>query len=70
MSRNSTGILLIRVGPGLIILGVLVSTGPLSWFGRLTADIRVERKPSRGYVPITSMVLLSVVLSLVLAIVR
>lgn len=70
MSRNSTGFLLVCLGAGLIVLGLLVSTGALSWFGRLPGDIRVEREGVRVYVPITSMLLVSLVLSLALAILR
>ena len=64
------GSLIIVAGVALIVIGVLVSTGALSWFGRLPGDIRVERPNTRVHVPITSMLLVSVVLSLVLAILR
>ena len=70
MTRGSTGFLLICAGAALIVLGLLASTGALSWFGRLPGDIRVEREGVRVYVPITSMVLVSLVLSLVLGILR
>ena len=69
MSR-SVGLMLILAGVGLVLLGVLVSTGALSWFGRLPGDIRIERPNARIYVPITSMVLVSIVLSLVLGLIR
>lgn len=68
--ERSTGFLLIAAGAGLIILGVLAWSGALSWFGRLPGDLRIERPNLRVYVPITSMILLSVVLSLVLALLR
>ena len=45
-------------------------TGGLSWFGRLPGDIRVERQNARLYVPITSMLIVSVVLSAVMYVVR
>jgi len=61
---------LIVVGIALIIVGVLAWTGLLSWFGRLPGDIRIEREHSRIYVPITSMVVVSVVLSVLLAVAR
>jgi hypothetical protein len=63
--------LLLIVGGGLlIVVGVLVWLGALSWFGRLPGDIRVERPNTRVYIPITSMVIVSVVLSLLMAIIR
>jgi hypothetical protein len=64
------GLLIIVAGVVLIVIGVLVSAGALSWFGRLPGDIRVERANTRVHVPITSMLLVSVVLSIVLAILR
>jgi membrane protein implicated in regulation of membrane protease activity len=61
---------LIVAGIVLIIVGVLAWTGLLSWFGRLPGDIRIEREHTRIYVPITSMVVVSVVLSVLLAVAR
>ena len=52
---------LIVVGAGLILLGVLVKLGLLSWFGNLPGDIRIENERSAVFVPITSMIVLSVV---------
>ena len=68
--RNSAGLLLVVGGLLLVGIGLLVWSGALSWFGRLPGDIRIERPGTRVYVPITSMVLLSVVISLLLAIIR
>jgi len=55
----------------LVILGVVLLAIGLLWpwlgklpFGRLPGDIVVEREQFRLYVPITSMVLLSLLLSL------
>lgn len=62
--------LLILAGVALIVLGVLAWTGALSWFGRLPGDIRVERPGFRAYAPITSMVLISIVLSALVALVQ
>ena len=70
MPRSSLGLMLVAIGGVLIVVGLLVGSGALSWLGRLPGDIRVERTNVRLYVPITSMLLLSVVLSVVLAILR
>ena len=70
MPRSSTGLTLVVAGLALALVGLLVWSGALSWFGRLPGDIRVERPTVRFYAPITSMVLVSVVLSLVAAVVR
>lgn len=70
MARSSLGPLLIGAGLLLVVIGLLAWAGALSWFGRLPGDIRVERPNMRLYVPLTSMLLVSVVLSLILALIR
>ena len=70
MDERSTALLIIATGAAIILIGVLVYVGGLSWFGRLPGDIRYERGGSRVYIPITSMILVSVVLSLALGLVR
>jgi membrane protein implicated in regulation of membrane protease activity len=70
MARSPVGLVLIVAGGGLILAGLLVWSGALSWFGRLPGDIRIERPNAKVYVPITSMLLISIVLSLVTALVR
>jgi uncharacterized protein HemY len=54
----------------LLLAGLLVWSGGLSWFGRLPGDIRIERDSARIYIPIVSMLIVSVVLSLVLHLLR
>jgi hypothetical protein len=61
---------MIWVGVALILIGLLVWSGALSWFGRLPGDIRDEREAVRIYVPIVSMILVSALLSLVLYLAR
>ena len=63
---------MVIVGIGLLValIGALVYFGALSWFGRLPGDIRVERESVNIYLPITSMLLLSVALSLLLYLIR
>jgi len=58
------GLVLVWVGVGLVVLGVAVRAGALSWFGRLPGDIRVESGGTRVFIPITSMLLVSVVATL------
>ena len=65
MPPRSTGLVIIAAGVVLVVVGVLAASGGLSWFGRLPGDIRVERPAFRLYVPITSMLLLSIVLGVV-----
>ena len=70
MNPLSPGTILITIGVGLILVGLLIWSGSLSWFGRLPGDIRIERETVRVYVPIMSMLLVSVAISLVLYVVR
>jgi len=70
MSSSSPGALLVAVGVVLILIGLLMWSGSLAWFGRLPGDIRIERESVHIYVPIVSMLVVSVVLSLVLYVVR
>jgi len=70
MSSSSPGALLVAVGVVLILIGLLMWSGSLAWFGRLPGDIRIERESVHVYVPIVSMLVVSVVLSLVLYVVR
>lgn len=61
---------LIGVGIAVVVLGVLVQVGALRWFGNLPGDIRIEGDNSRVFVPITSMIVVSIVLSVLLNIVQ
>jgi hypothetical protein len=53
-----------------MFIGFLIYKGWLSWFGRLPGDIRYESENLRVYVPIVSMLLASVLLSLLFYLVR
>jgi hypothetical protein len=64
------GPLLVWLGAGLMLIGLVVWSGALRWFGRLPGDIRIERESVHLYLPLTSMLLVSVGLSLVAYLVR
>jgi len=64
------GLVVIVGGLIVVFVGVLIYTGWLSWFGRLPGDIRYESEGVRVYVPIVSMLLVSVVLSLLFYLLR
>jgi len=68
--NRSIGLLVIVGGLFVALLGLLIYTGTLSWFGRLPGDIRYESEHVRVYVPIVSMLLVSLVLSLLFYLVR
>lgn len=60
--------LLIFGGIGLIVLGLLVQvvTSLLPGIGRLPGDIVIERNNFKLYIPLGTMILLSIVLSILL----
>jgi hypothetical protein len=64
MGRN-TGTILILVGLAVALVGVLVWVGAFSWFGRLPGDIDPRGETSRAFIPITSMIVVSVALTLI-----
>ena len=70
MNPTSPATILIAIGVGLILVGLLIWSGSLSWFGRLPGDIRIERETVRVHVPIVSMLVVSLVVTLALYLVR
>jgi Protein of unknown function (DUF2905) len=61
---------LVGIGLLVVIIGGLAWSGLLSWFGRLPGDLRFGSGGTRVFIPITSMVLVSLVLSAVLTLIR
>lgn len=64
--NRSIGLLVVVLGIAAIVVGVLIMTGAFSWFGRLPGDIRIETENSRIYIPLVSMILVSIVLTVIL----
>lgn len=62
------GKLLTVVGVIFVLIGLAVSYAPwlINWFGKLPGDIRIEDEQRFVFVPITSMLIISVVLTLVI----
>jgi len=70
MEPKSYGLLLIAAGVVLAFVGALVYSGAFFWFGRLPGDIRYQSEETRVFVPITSMLLLSALLTLLVNLLR
>ena len=70
MESRTLGVLIIGVGLTLAFVGLVVYFGGLSWFGRLPGDIRYQGETTRVFVPITSMILASVVLTVLVNLLR
>jgi Protein of unknown function (DUF2905) len=69
MNRH-IGLLIVIAGAALVVLGLLIYSGALSWFGRLPGDIRYEGEHTRVYFPLVSSLLISVLLSVLFYLVR
>mgnify|MGYP001818102678 CR=1 FL=1 len=54
---------LVLVGVGLILH---YAPGLLNWFGKLPGDIRIESERGKFFLPITSMVIVSIVLTVLI----
>lgn len=55
------------LGAALLVIGALVRFAPglFAWFGHLPGDIRIENENSTVFIPITSMIVVSIGLTLV-----
>jgi len=61
------GKLLVAIGIVLVVIGLALQFAPglLGWFGRLPGDIDISRDGTRVFIPITSMIVVSLVLTLI-----
>ncbi|HEY0078870.1 MAG TPA: DUF2905 domain-containing protein [Pyrinomonadaceae bacterium] len=68
--NRASGMMLVMAGIGAVVVGLLLMSGALSWFGRLPGDFRFGSERFRVYVPLASMLLVSLVLSLIFYLLR
>jgi hypothetical protein len=61
------GNVLMLIGVGVVVVGALVRFAPglFAWFGNLPGDVDIRGESSRVFIPITSMIVVSVVLTVV-----
>lgn len=66
------GKLIILAGLALVVIGLLYTYFPqaINWFGNLPGDIKVEKPNSRFYFPITSMIVVSILFSVIMRVLR
>jgi uncharacterized protein HemY len=58
---------LIYIGIVLVVLGLIFSTaGKIPWLGHLPGDITIQRDRFTFYFPLTTCILISVIITLVL----
>jgi len=70
--NSQTGKWLIVAGVVIAIVGVLIYFfhDKLNWLGKLPGDIRVERDNFHFYFPITTMIVISIILTLLINLFR
>jgi xanthine/uracil permease len=70
VDARSAGVAIAVLGLVLVLIGLGVASGALGWFGRLPGDLRFEGEHTRVYIPLASMLLISVVATVLLALLR
>lgn len=70
--NSDTGKYIMLIGSGVVIIGLVIYFfhDKLHWIGHLPGDIRIEKEHFRFYFPITTMVLISVIITVLLSIIR
>ena len=63
---------LIIIGILLVLIGLvwLYIPGLINWFGKLPGDIHIKRENSQVFIPITSMIIASVVLTVMINLIK
>ena len=69
---NATGKYIIIAGLIIVVIGVIVWLfgNKLSFLGRLPGDVRIEKENYSVYIPITTMILVSLLITGVLWVMR
>ncbi len=62
------GKLLATIGVILFVIGLIINYAPwlISWFGKLPGDIRIEDENKSVFIPITSMFIVSIILTIII----
>lgn len=68
----NAGKLIIIAGVVIVLIGIIIYffSDKFNWIGRLPGDIRVERENFRIYFPLTTMILLSILLTVIVRLIR
>ncbi len=69
---NTTGKYIILFGVVIILIGIIIYLfhDKLNWIGKLPGDIRVEKENFKFYLPITTMILFSVAITVIVNLIK
>jgi len=70
MDSKGIASLLVTIGIVLIVVGLAAMRGWLGWFGNLPGDVRVQRDNMQLYIPLVSMLLISILFSVLSYVIR
>lgn len=70
VNSRAIGQLVITLGVILVVVGLVAMRGWLGWFGNLPGDVRVQRENMHLYIPIVSMLLISILFSVLSYVIR
>ena len=70
MNSRTIGQLVVTLGVILVVVGLVAMRGWLGWFGNLPGDVRVQRENMHLYIPIVSMLLISILFSVLSYVIR
>lgn len=72
MQHIELGKIIIYLGVLLVVIGLIIHYfgGAFSWFGHLPGDIRIEKENFRFYFPITTMILISIIINLIIRVIN
>lgn len=61
------GKVIMIIGLAVLVFGAVMTWAPwlLTWFGRLPGDIRIQRPSGTVFIPLVSMLVLSIALTLI-----
>ena len=64
----AVGRLLATIGVALLVIGLIINYAPwlINWFGKLPGDIRIEDEKKWVFIPITSMLVISIILTIII----
>jgi hypothetical protein len=69
---SQTGKFIILAGVIIVVIGIIIYifSDKLSFLGKLPGDIRIEKENFRFYFPITTMIILSILLTVIINIIK